>query len=111
MLEMQNPKRRTLNKMETFKLMGLIEKDYSDRKETDGEFAKYACAALHLEGINSKHIERARNSLGITATFFAKASAQKSLPLAALQNLEARICVLEKTLQKWQTLFPNLKVE
>jgi hypothetical protein len=116
-----NTKRRTLSQIETFKIMQLISEQYAERKETDTQFAVYACAALNLEGVNHKHIERARNSLNIPSTQVSRSkkynSAQQTLALEALQDAEKRLCnlelkveALEKLLAKWQTLFPSLKV-
>lgn len=112
--------RRTLNQIELFKLMNLIEKEYAERKQTDNNFAAYANVALNLSGIHGKHVERARQSLKIPATLYARtgaAKAQNELVLEGLQNaekrfvsLEEKVATLEKLLDAWQQLFPNLRV-
>ena len=92
----------TLCLADSFKLMKLLETEYTEKKLSDIDFAKYAADKLKLP-INTDHIFNRRTQLEIPATrTVATAENRKKNDCEALfdlvRSLEERVVNLEKLL-------------
>lgn len=90
---------------DSFKLMKLLEAEYTEKKLTDIQFAEYATHQLGFS-VNSDHVFNRRTQLGIAATRTVataenkvnKKKSDKDALFEMLCALEARVVTLEKLL-------------
>lgn len=91
----------TLCLADSFKLMKLLEVEYTEKKLSDIDFAKYAAEKLKLP-INADHVFNRRTQLEIPATRTAAIAESKKNDCEALfdlvRTLEERVVTLEKLL-------------
>lgn len=88
---------RTVNKLtadKQYKLMRLVENEYTTRKQTDPDFATYAKEVLGFE-VNANNVFGARRALNIEAT----------RNVSTNTALETRVTLLEKRLAELEEHF------
>lgn len=81
---------RHINKLkhaEQFRLMKLVEAEFTERRQTDDEFAAYATDALGIK-VNGNNVFGAREALGI----------ESSRVKMSASTIESRLVLVEKRL-------------
>jgi len=97
---MEPTQQRHINKLTSdkqYKLMKLVEAEYSTRRQTDVDFATYAKETLGFE-LNSNNVFGARRALNIEAT----------RNVSTNTALESRVVLLEKRLAELEEHHNNL---
>lgn len=93
-------KQATLGLNDSFRLMKLLEAEYTARGETDAQFAVYASGVLGVE-VNIHHVFNRRSQMGITSnkTIAApKNKKDKDAMFELVRALEQRVVFLEKAI-------------
>jgi uncharacterized protein YdeI (BOF family) len=93
-------KTNTLSLAASFKLMKLIEAEYTTKGVADTDFAAFASKQLGFT-VNADHVYNRRTQLGIAATRTTNTAAKKmdtTAMLTLIGELERRVAALEKAL-------------
>lgn len=91
--------RAVLSNAESFKLYGLIQTEYTEKRLDDTEFAAYAAEKLGIPKITNRHVGTARRDLDIKSTRDIERDASKLTIAGRLASLEEQVRDLTEKLR------------